>query len=306
MHSNEDESSEMPSPTDEFTLPTQTPAPVVPIVNDSFTSNSTIIEFVDKGFNNGSFISTENSQSDIFLIKSTSDNVILQTKDVEHPDSSLFVSPTVSNTVFTISSPPEGREDYGRGIFGVHANYKNPVIQLPLWTVPLNIFNDDESFTKLEFTRNHRNSLKLLETNQISLKKLTISKGTLHLNVPNETSEVCFDEVETFLNGNLLVENGNTDVISSIDSLVMNAGSNLHVSEVEFNGSIIANDNSQVTIEKKAKFSEHSTLELSESSLIEFGNAAIEGICKEIKLLRNNDSLPALTKLEEQNSLSPS
>ncbi|KAK8843745.1 hypothetical protein M9Y10_024814 [Tritrichomonas musculus] len=86
----------------------------------------------------------------------------------------------------------------------------------------------------------------------------------------------------------------------------MNAGSNLHVSEVEFNGSIIANDNSQVTIEKKAKFSEHSTLELSESSLIEFGNAAIEGICKEIKLLRNDDSLPALTKLEEQNSLSPS
>lgn len=235
--------------------PTQTFSFIEPTINDSFTSDSTFIKFVENGFDNGSFISIEDTNSDVLLIKSNSNHITLQTNETAQLNDFLFVSLQVINTIFKISSPQEGREDYGTGQFGIHANSKNPTVELPKLGVPLNIFKDEESVTKFEYIEQSRRNLNLLDTNhQISLKKLTISKGTLNLDLPHETSEVHFNYVETFLNRNLVARSQKSIIETSIESLVLNSRSVFKISEAQFNISIIANDNSKL-IEENAKIS---------------------------------------------------
>ena len=105
------------------------------------------------------------------------------------------------------------------------------------------------------------------------------------------------------MNGNLNASSKKSVVETSIDSLVLNSGSTFSISDAKFNKSIIANDKSELIINENVKISEYLTLELSDSSFINFGNSVIEGICKEIKIQRKDDAKKLKDDFNEEVSI---
>lgn len=275
-------------PTKENTLPT-------PSVDDSYQSSSSEIIFTEDGFTDkeGNENKVSNNEDDILLIKSDQKELTLITSNSDK--SNLFISPQSEDSVITIKMQ-EGQSEF-KGEIGLHANSKNPQINLPKSSAPLNLFNNEDS--KISFTTDQA-----AESVPISLQKLTISDGSIHIDVPAGTNGVEFKEVETFSNGKIETYQNNQLTETSIDSLKLNQGSNIEVLNASFNNLITCNGKSKMKIEKRAKLCDQSTIKLTDSSFINFGKSLVDGICKEIIIVESNQN--ELKKLDNSDEKSAS
>lgn len=270
------------SPADDHTdVPVEIPLPV-PSIDDSYQSSSSEIIFTENGFKDkeGNENAVTNEEDDILLIKSDQNELTVISGNSNKGN--LFISPQNENSVITIKKQ-EGQTDF-HGEIGLHANSKNPTVNLPQSSAPLNLFNNENS--KISFV-----SDQITNSVPISLQKLTISDGTIHIDVPEGSTGVEFKEVETFMKSKIETYHNNELSDTSIGSLKMNQGSNIEVTNAIFSNSITCDAGSQMTIERKAKFNDKTVITLTDSSFINFGKSLIEGICKEIVVKQNGKLL---------------
>lgn len=250
-----------------------------PSIDDSYRSSSSEITFTENGYkeSGGEENSVVSKEEDILLIKTDQQELTIISGNSNKGN--LFVSPQVNDPIITIKA--SGDQGNLNGEIGIDANSKNPKVKLPQANIPLNLFNKETSRIKFESDQN-------VNSVPISLKKLTISDGSIHIDVPDGTTGVEFNEVETFSNGK--IETYVNDKLSetSIGSLKMNQGSNIEVTNAKFSNSITCGSGSKMKIDGKAKFNDETTISLTDTSLINFGDSAIEGICKEIVILDSN------------------
>ncbi|KAK8858203.1 hypothetical protein M9Y10_013304 [Tritrichomonas musculus] len=278
----EEEEIEYPSSLEEV-VQTETPTKGdEPSIGDSFESTGTVIEFTENGFIDGEkFVQVDDNGDDkIKFINTNQKALTLKAGNKESPNKELFVSPQISDTVITISPPSDESDDYGKSQFGVHANSKNPTINLHNEKVPLNIFNNEKSDINFNIIKSQRSF-----NSKISLKNLIVSNGDLKMVTPNEVDGIEFNKVETFLNGNirsLNIDQKSTEI--SIDSIKLNSGSSIKMSNIFFNKTIEMKPNTKIEIERKVTFDDQTTIEIDETSFIEFGKSEINGICNKIRI----------------------
>lgn len=275
------------SSSEQILIPTNEPSfENSPTIDDSYVVKNNNIELVDDGYiDNDQFVSTKDNNHDILLIKSDFQEIMLSTTSNQQ-NSNLFISPQVQNAIITISTSNEYRK------LGVHANKNNPIINLQQPKIPLNIFNNDESEIKLNFIQDVSSAdLKLLETTTVSLEKLIISNGKISINIINETNKIEFNQIDVYLKSSYKSLRNQTEIETEIKSLNMNKESTIQLSNVIFDSIIHTDSNSRIEISNKAKFHEQVVLELSKSSLIELGESKVEGLCKEIKIIKDDLSL---------------
>ena len=166
---------------------------------------------------------------------------------------------------------------------------------MPKSSTPLNLFNNENS--RITF-----HSEQKAESVPISLQKLTISDGAIHIDVPGETTGVEFKEVETYLDGKISTYKNNELTETSIGALKMHQGSNIEVENAAFTNSISCEAGSKMKIDGKAKFNPQTIINLTDTSFINFGNSLIEGICREIFIL--DSKLNAMKLDDKENSAS--
>ncbi|KAK8849876.1 hypothetical protein M9Y10_018463 [Tritrichomonas musculus] len=269
------------SPDDHTDVPVEIPLPA-PSIDDSYQSSSSEIIFTENGFKDkeGNENAVTNEEDDILLIKSDQNELTVISGNSNKGN--LFISPQNENSVITIKKQ-EGQTDF-HGAIGLHANSKNPTVNLPQSSAPLNLFNNENS--KISFV-----SDQITNSVPISLQKLTISDGTIHIDVPEGSTGVEFKEVETFMKSKIETYHNNALSDTSIGSLKMNQGSNIEVTSAIFSNSITCDAGSQMKIERKAKFNDKTVITLTDTSFINFGKSLIEGICKEIVVKQNGKLL---------------
>lgn len=182
----------------------------------------------------------------------------------------------------------EDQKDFN-GEIGLHANSNIATVNLPQSDIPLNLFNNEES--RITFGIDQ-----FKEAVPVSLQKLTISDGGLHFDVPDGMIGIEFKEVETFSSGKIQTYQKEELLETLIGPLKMNHGSSIEVHNVSFNNSITMRKNSNISIQKEARFNEETIISLIDSSFIDFGDSLIEGICQKI-VIQNDDQ--NATNLEE-------
>ncbi|KAK8880766.1 hypothetical protein M9Y10_003454 [Tritrichomonas musculus] len=280
-------------PSDEVSTeaPIEIPAPT-PSVNDNYQTSSPEITFTENGFTDkdGKENIVSSDGDGIYLLRSDQESLTLLSGNSNKGN--LFVSPEKANSVITIKMQ-EGQTNFN-GEIGLHANGKNPRVSLPQSSAPLNLFNDENS--RVTFS-----SDETLESVPISLQKLTISDGSIRIDVPNGTTGVEFRQVETFSTGKIETYHNNELLETSIGSLTMNQGSNIEVHNVNFNTSISCFERSKMEVKGRARFNDQTLISLSDTSLIDFGTSEVDGICKEIVIINPRT---AATNEEDETSAS--
>lgn len=244
----------------------------------SFNLAGESIQFTKDGYReDGKDYSGNDNKNDILLVNALSTKLTTSTTN-EQPNNDFYLSPKAKNSQITIPSS----NDYGQGEIGIHANSNNPTITIPKSKVPLKLFNNENS--EINIILNGEKST------SISLNRLLINKGVIKFNIPNGVTGLHFDKVEVYNTGNIQSLIGENKADTEIDNLDMKSGSTVTMSNAKFSQTVKSAPHSKLIINGKSTFNENTNIQLTETSLIEFGNSIIEGVCKEIKLIETGTS----------------
>lgn len=104
------------------------------------------------------------------------------------------------------------------------------------------------------------------------------------MKVPEGIETVEFKVVDVFKNEQIQTKRNNEIIETKIDELRLNKGSQLVLFNSNISTVIKSSPGSKLKIEKQAAFNNESRIEITISSLIEFGSSTVVGLCKEIKL----------------------
>ncbi|KAK8892042.1 hypothetical protein M9Y10_029264 [Tritrichomonas musculus] len=260
-----------------------------PYIDNSSLINSETIIFTGNGYKDeyGNMNDISNNENDIFLIKSYHNYPTISSNNSRK--NNLFVSPQINNPFITIQM--SGDQD---GPIGLHVNSNNPTVKLPKSEVPLNLFSNEKS--RVSFVSDHE-----FDSVPISFQKVIVSGGDIRIDLPSISTSVEFKEVETFSDSRIeTYQNDNATLETSIAILKMNHCSNIELQNVSFINSISLGSGSNLIVHKRAKFNDQTIINLADTSLINFGDSLVEGICKEINLKITNQNKNQLNFKEEE------
>lgn len=217
-------------PTKEITpIPTNTNPSFDDLLIDDNSYNFTdnIIEFDKEGFStSNSYFDTANNNKNLILIKSLNSNNIIINTTADKPTKKHFISPQVENTKITISSINGNSNDFGLGELGVHANSNLENVDLPIETVPLNIFNDEISKVKFNIHQ------KISNDNDIALNQLIMKNGSIEFQVPEKIEAVKFNIVDVYVNESIQALRGSESIPTKINELRLNSKSQLNINNL--------------------------------------------------------------------------
>ena len=228
-------------------------------------------------------VSTQNNKNEIHIVRARNPTVTLNTETQEEPTQQLFLSPSSDSAELTIKD----LEDFGFGEFGIHANSHNPIIKIPASSVPLNLYNDEQSEVTFELSSGSTgSSLKI----PLSLKKLILNRGSLKIEIPRLIHSVEFDQVQSYQDSKYIAKHADLPVKLTFKELTVNDGSTIELTNTRFASSIVLGHNSEVHVESEATFNENLVIEVTRSSFIELGSSTINGVCKQIKMVDGQNS----------------
>ncbi|KAK8883082.1 hypothetical protein M9Y10_045730 [Tritrichomonas musculus] len=262
----------------EITKQPTPPTSTGPTIDKTSEASSDKIEFTENGFKDGEENhDTTQIRSDVVLIQGHSNKITLIADATKEPKQDKYLSVQQPNTEITIELPESG--DYGKGEFGIHPNSKDPKINIPTSSVPLNIFNDRDNSVLLETVGSASSS------ESITIQKVTSTNGRLSLKLPSKAKS--FEAKEINLYNEALIESfaGSTPIDTIIGQLNLKDGSKSKMTNINIKNGLTADSNSKLNIEGKAVFNSSSSIILTDSSFIEFGKSIIDGICNSIALV---------------------
>ena len=152
----------------------------------------------------------------------------------------------------------------------------------------MNIYNDQDNTVSLQPIGTAS------ESDSITILKVTSTSGKLSLKLPESVKKIEAKEINFFNEGKIESLAGSTPIETIVGQLNLKGGSKSTISNINIKNGLTADYDTKLNIENKAVFNSSSSLTLTDSSFIEFGNSVIDGICDSINLLSSFNRIRTL------------
>lgn len=283
--------------------PEKTPVPDLgPTVDStSFIVSGSSITLTGDGYKDGDkLVSTKSSTAEIILIKMNQFKFEINVDPEEEPSQKRYISPLDTGATITVNQPKNG--SFGVSQIGIDSNGRDPQINIPVPSVPLNFYSNESSVIKLVIQKplddpSDGKEEEVVES--ISVRNVLLQGGKLLVNAPIDVSKIEYNEISAF--NNVLFDsvsgNNNNPITTAVQSMTLNQGCSFKISKLTLHSNLTAGQNAKVTINGHVTFDSESTLTLSHLSFIDLGESTIDGAAKSVTVI--SDAKSAHSKLLE-------
>ena len=283
--------------------PEKTPVPDLgPTVDStSFIVSGSSITLTGDGYKDGDkLVSTKSSTAEIILIKMNQFKFEINVDPEEEPSQKRYISPLDTGATITVNQPKNG--SFGVSQIGIDSNGRDPQINIPVPSVPLNFYSNESSVIKLVIQKplddpSDGKEEEVVES--ISVRNVLLQGGKLLVNAPIDVSKIEYNEISAF--NDVLFDSvsgyNNNPITTAVQSMTLNQGCSFKISKLTLHSNLTAGQNAKVTINGHVTFDSESTLTLSHLSFIDLGESTIDGAAKSVTVI--SDAKSAHSKLLE-------